>query len=128
MRAARSVSCVTTTRLVPSAALSSSSSSNTRTTGRPVEIAGRLVGEHGGRPRDERARDGRALSLAARELPRTMLEPLAQADALEQPARFGRGLLRRRAAHEQRHRNVLERRELGQQMVKLIDEAERAIA
>ena len=57
-----------------------------------------------------------------------MLEPLAEAHALEQAARLGGRLRRRGAAHEQRHRDVLERRELRQQMVELVDEAERAIA
>ena len=44
---------------------------------RAIEIAGRLVGEHDRRLRHQRARDGRALPLAAGELSRAMLEPRA---------------------------------------------------
>src|SRR5688572_2043496 len=95
---------------------------------RPIEVARRLVGQHGGRPRHERARDGRSLALTARELARAVLEPLAESYALEKVAGFRCRLRRRHAAYEQRHRDVLERRELGQQVMELIDEAERAIA
>ena len=56
--------------------------------------------------------------------PGPVLEPLAQSHALEQLARRALRFLRRRAAHEQRHGHVLDRRELGQQMMKLVDEPE----
>ena len=48
-----------------------------------VERRGRLVGEDDARPRGERARDRDALLLAARELAREVVEPLAEADRLE---------------------------------------------
>ena len=44
-----------------------------------VEVAGRLVGEDDGRARDERARDRDALLLAARELGRAVVQPVARA-------------------------------------------------
>ena len=119
---------MTTTRLVPSAALSSSNSSNTR---KPVGRSRLPVGSSASTAAG-RVTSARATAVRCRSPPEswlgTMLEPLAQAHALEQAARFGGRLLRRRAAHEQRHRDVLERRELRQQMMELIDEAERTIA
>src|SRR5690606_40860596 len=71
---------------------------------------------------------GRALPLAAGELPWTVRQPLAETDPLEQLARGALGLRNLDAPHEERHRDVLERRELGQQMVELVDEAERTVA
>jgi hypothetical protein len=52
-----------------------------------VEIAGRLVGEHARGPRHERAREGRALALAARKLARQVLDARRQADLAERGAR-----------------------------------------
>ena len=57
-----------------------------------VEVAGRLVGEHHARARDERAGDGDALLLAAGELGRAVGEAVAEADRLDQllePLRVG---------------------------------------
>ena len=48
-----------------------------------VEIARRLVGEQQRRLRDERARDRHALLLAARQLARLVIQPLAEPHALE---------------------------------------------
>ena len=58
--------------------------------GARVEVAGRLVGEEQRRLVDERARDGDALLLSARELVRVVVEPLAEADALERRRRARR--------------------------------------
>ena len=52
-----------------------------------VEVPGGLVGEHDRGPRHERAGDRGALALAARELRRMVVEPVAEADALEDLAR-----------------------------------------
>ena len=52
-----------------------------------VEIAGRLVGHHDGRIGRQRARHRHALLLAAGQLGRIMLQPLAEADADEFVAR-----------------------------------------
>ena len=49
-----------------------------------VEVAGRLVGEDDLRPGDERARDRDALLLSARQLRRTMVEPVFEPDRLDQ--------------------------------------------
>src|SRR4051794_19876961 len=57
-----------------------------------------------------------------------MVEALPQADAIEQTPRPGAGVGHLHPPDEQWHRHVLERRELGQQVVELIDEAESTIA
>ncbi len=93
-----------------------------------VKIARRLIGEHHARLGYERARHRCALPLTAGELVRPMLQALAKADTLQQLAGARACGRDRRAPNKQRHRHVLERRELRQQMMKLIDEAERAIA
>ena len=57
---------------------------------------------------------------------RPMIEALPEADALEQMPRACRSACAvRLAPHQQRHRDVLERRELRQQVMELVDEAER---
>ena len=61
---------------------------------RRVEVAGRLVGQQHARPVDQRPGDGGALHLAAGQLARLVLEPMAQADAVEHlaaPAGASRG-------------------------------------
>ena len=82
-----------------------------------VEVAGRLVGEQDARPVDQGPGDGGPLHLAAGQLARLVLEPVAQADALEQLG--GRGGAARGAAAASsstewpiicRHQHVLERR------------------
>ena len=54
-----------------------------------IEIAGRLVGEHDGRRRDQRARQRDALTLAARKLAGTVFDAMGESDALEYLARSG---------------------------------------
>ena len=61
-----------------------------------VEVAGRLVGEHHGRARDERAGDRDALLLAAGELGRAVLAPVAEADLARSARRATRGRASRR--------------------------------
>ena len=93
-----------------------------------VEIAGGFIGQHQARPRHQRARHCGPLAFAARELVRAMAQAIAQADSFEQ--RRG-ALLRFACAHapdQQRHGDVLQRREFRQQMVKLVDEADGAVA
>ena len=113
---------------MPRRRVRSSISANTRVGAAAVEVAGRLVGEHAVGRAGERARDRDALALAARELRRPVLQPRAEADLAEHVggarARLGGG----EAADAQRHRDVVERGELGQQMVELVDEAEMAVA
>ena len=93
-----------------------------------VEIAGRLVGEHQRRLVGERAGDRDALLLAARQLGRAMLEPLAKAERAEQLLGALTGRLRLGAADELREDDIFGRVELGQQVVELVDEAEQVAA
>ena len=128
MLRAISGACVTSTRLVPSSRLSSSMSSNTPRALRPSRLPVGSSASTSLRARHERARDRGALPLAARQLRRPVREPRAEPDAFERSARPLPRFSRRHAPHEQRHRHVLERGELGQQMMELVDEAERAVA
>ena len=66
--------------------------------GRLVEIAGRLVGDEDRRMRRERARERDALLLAAGQLRRIVIDPLAQARPRRAPARRARRRPRRRRA------------------------------
>jgi hypothetical protein len=68
------------------------------------------------------------LTLAAGQLTGPMLESRAEPHPHEQLACALARLVDRRAADQQRHRDVLERSELGKQVVKLVHEAELAIA
>ena len=76
----------------------------------------------------ERAGDGDALLLAAGELRRPVVGPVAEPERFEQGAGAGRRLRERPAADQRRHRHVFERAELGQQVVELEDEPDRAVA
>ena len=102
---------------------------------RLVEIAGRLVAQHETRLTDERARDRHALLLAAGQLARSMIDPIAEADLLDERSRQARRVivapppplcLARR--DERRHQDVLEHRALRQQAVILEHEADLAVA
>src|SRR4051812_20203586 len=89
-----------------------------------VEVPGRLVGEHARRLGHERAREGAALALAARELARLVLETMAEADFFQDLLRPLERKLFIHAPYEKRHRDVLDRGELAEQVMELIDEAE----
>src|SRR5690606_7763435 len=93
--------------------------------GRLVEIAGGLVGEDESWSVGERAGDGDPLLLATREPGRTVGQPRAEAEAGEQALRALVGFGARRAAHEPGDDDILECVEIGEQVVKLVDEAER---
>ena len=95
----------------------------------PVEIAGRLVGEH----------EPAAASPARARLPRAgARRPRAAPDGAcsraSRPTRSSNSRAccgrrsRRHAPHQQRHRHVLERGELRQQVVELVDETECLVA
>ena len=95
-----------------------------------VEVTGRLVGQDDVGVVDQRAGDRDALLLAAGELRRAVIEPVAQAD---QPGHLDRPLLRlgadlAGALVGQRKLDVLEDRVLLDQVVRLEDEAEVAAA
>src|SRR5690349_6494002 len=75
-----------------------------------VEISRRLVCEQHLRIVREGARDRDALLFAARQLRRSMFEPIAKADARQQFTRTRAPLLATQAAESERERNVLARR------------------
>ena len=127
--AARSRSCVTITKLVPSVCDSSSIRSKTVSAVPPSRLpVGSSASTQAGL-RHQRARDRHALALAARQLARPMLRAMRRCP-------------RARASHAPRGatpRSVMRRirsgiatlssaRELRQQMMELVDEAERAVA
>ena len=91
-----------------------------------VEVAGRLVGEDDLGPAHERARDRDALLLTAGQLRRPVREAIAQADGVDdavEPRLVG---LAARERHRQR--DVLERGERRDQVVRLEDEADAVAA
>ena len=120
-------SCVTSTMVMP-ARPSSWKSAMTSTlvcesrlpVGSSARMQLRLV--------DERARDRDALLLPARELVGVVLEPLAEADALERRARALRRSRDADAGVDQRQLDVLERARARQQVEALEHEAELAVA
>ncbi len=93
-----------------------------------VEVAGRFVREHELRLRHQRTGNGCALTLATGELMRTVRQTLAQPHALQDLACAILRFARVHPTHEQRHGDVFQRRELGQQVMELVDEADRVVA
>ena len=93
-----------------------------------VEVAGRLVGEDEERAVGERAGDGDPLLLAPGELGRPVREPLAESEGREQLGRAAAGVLGGGAADQLGNDDVLRRREIRQQMMELVDEAQRVAA
>ena len=87
-----------------------------------VEVAGRLVGEDDGRARDQRARDGDPLLLAAGELRRPVRAAVAEPDGLDQRLEPGGVDVLARDAQRQEH--VLLGGEDREQVVALEDEAD----
>ena len=90
-----------------------------------IEVAGRLVGEENARRVGDRARHGDALLLAAREFRRTV-DRGARPGPRNPSSLLGPvlGFRPRQAADELRHHHVFEGRELRQEVVELIDEAD----
>src|SRR6185503_13733713 len=84
-----------------------------------VEIAGGLVGEEHRRPARHRARDGHALLLATRELDRIVLRAIGEPYLVQE--RAGPGERVRLARQLQRHRDVLQRGEGGNEVKGLED-------
>ena len=99
-----------------------------RVGGRLVEIAGRLVGQQQRRLHHQRPRHGHALLLAARQHPRPVLEPLAEADAPSSVARHGRAFRRGSRAIRIGISTFSSGVELRQQVVELEDEPDVAVA
>ena len=91
--------------------------------GLAVEVAGRLVGEEERRIVGERARDGDALLLAARELRRIVMA--RDRRARRRPAAHRRARAASlHAGNLHRHQHVLERRQRREQMKELEHEAD----
>src|SRR3546814_1712534 len=74
-----------------------------------------------------RSRHGRALAFAARQLAGLVLQSMAEADRFEQVARGLRRVVDGLAAEHHRQHHVLQRGELRQQVVELVDEAQRMV-
>src|SRR5215469_12679341 len=87
-----------------------------------VEIAGRLVAEQDFGIVGERADDRDTLLLAAGKPRRAVSGSRAETDAFEQLRRLAAGAASRDAGNHLRQHHVFERRELWQQMMKLIHE------
>src|SRR5207244_3079424 len=98
-----------------------------------IEISGWLVRKQDRRRADERARYRDALLLAAGELRWVVAQPVRHADALERivspaPTLLARGPAALRAAQAQRQLHVLVHGEITDQIERLEDEADLAIA
>ncbi len=93
-----------------------------------VEVARGLVGEHDLGALGEGAGEGDALLLAARELARAVVQAVAEADLFEQGGGLGLDLAQRLALNDAGHGHVLDRGELGQEVVKLEDEPDGLVA
>ena len=93
-----------------------------------VETACRLVGEHYTRIVDQRTRHGSPLALAAAELRRLVGRPVAKSEIFYQFHGPAPRLCTAASADESRHLDILEQRELRQQLMELEDEADIDIA
>ena len=93
-----------------------------------VEVAGRLVGQQHPGAVGDRAGDGDSLLFAAGQFRRAMALALSETEIGEQFARAGRGLSAREPRDHLRQDEILERRELRQQVMELVDEADVACA
>ena len=124
MRPARSRLCVAISAATRLAFTSAASVAEHVVRRLRVEIAGRLVGEQHARRVGDGARDRDTLLLAARKFGGAMVLALGEAEIVEQFARPRARLGARQAADHLRQDDVLERRELRQQVMELIDEAD----
>ena len=95
---------------------------------RGVEVARRLVGQDELRLEDQRARQGHALLLAARELAGAVGGALLEAHFVEQRSREPLHLALRPPLDQTRHHHVFQGVELRQEVVELEDEADRAVS
>ena len=93
-----------------------------------IEIAGGLIGQHQARMQHHRARHGDALLLAAGKLGWPAMKLVGQAHQLQHLAGAPRGLAFRHPRDQPRHHHVLQRGEVGEQVMKLENEAELEVA
>jgi hypothetical protein len=93
-----------------------------------VEVAGGLVGEQQARLAGQRPGDGHPLLLATRQLGRVMARPRRQADPGQRFGSTAPAFGRRQAAIAQRHLDVVDDVEVGDQVEGLEDEADLLVA
>ena len=93
-----------------------------------VQVAGGFISEHHGRAAGQRPRHGNTLAFTAREFVWTVLDALRKADGRQQGAGVAGHFAKTGAGHETRHGDVLQRRELRQQVVQLVDKAHVQVA
>ena len=102
--------------------------------GRAVEVAGRLVGQQHLGAGDQSPRNGGPLHFTSRKLAWLMTQAMPQTGGFEQLRGPGDVLLAMPAIGEQalsnhqRRKNILQRREFGEQVVELENHAERLVA
>ena len=92
--------------------------------GMHVEVSRGLVGKQNARGIGDCTGDCHPLLLAPRQLCRPVIEPLCQPQILEQLDGPGLGFRARETADHLRQQHIFQRRELRQQMVRLVDEAD----
>ena len=93
-----------------------------------IQVSGRLVRQQDQRIAAQRARHRDALLLTARELRRIVLHAVRHADALQRLLHAPLALRRRHAAIRQRQFHVLVHREIADQVERLEDKADLAVA
>src|SRR5207302_2248552 len=93
-------------------------------TGERVEVAGRLVGKKNRRIDRQRSRDRDALTFAAGQFFRQMLQPVTEPHQLEQLRRALPDSGARPATQVEGQADVLERRQRWQEVEELKDEAD----
>jgi hypothetical protein len=106
----------------------SSKNSSCISRGLGVEVAGRLVTQQQPGRQQQRPGQRHPLLLAARQLARPVGQALAQPDPHQQALGLLGALAPVHAADQAGHHGVFQRGELGQQMMELEHEADRAIA
>ena len=99
-----------------------------------IQVPRRLVRQQDPRIADQGPGDRRALHLAARQLPRAVPQPVAQPDHFQQPRRrlpelpAAADVSPDVFADHQRHQDVFQRRQLGQQVIELEDHPQVAVS
>ena len=93
-----------------------------------IKVAGRFIEQHQARTIGQGTGNGHALTLATGQLCRLVRQPMTETHTLQQRrsalTRLGNG----HPTNQQRHADVFQGAELGEQMVELIDEAQRPVA
>src|SRR5690554_2126223 len=93
-----------------------------------VQISGGLVSQHACGPGNQGTGQRHTLTLAARQLAGIMINALCQPHLLQHFLGLFASPIAVLAPNNQRHGDVIKRRKLRQQMMKLVDEAQAAIA